>query len=82
VAISSALATESAGTAAGILLGTAGYMSPEQAIGGTVDYPSDQFTLGIILYERLREDAPSGGTRRRKRWPPWRRQSRSEPDPP
>ena len=38
-------------TAAGAVLGTAGYMSPEQARGRAVDYHSDQFTLGAILYE-------------------------------
>ena len=32
-------------------MGTAGYMSPEQASGQPVDFHSDQFTLGTILYE-------------------------------
>jgi len=46
----SSLPTE---TDAGTVLGTVGYMSPEQVRGDRADAPSDIFSLGCVLYEML-----------------------------
>jgi eukaryotic-like serine/threonine-protein kinase len=56
---SAAEASTLAATAAGTVLGTVGYMSPEQVRGLPADHRADIFACGAILLEMLRDAAPS-----------------------
>jgi serine/threonine protein kinase len=45
-------------TVSGMILGTLGYLSPEQASGRPADYRADQFAFGALLYEMATRERP------------------------
>ncbi|MEP6922539.1 MAG: ABC transporter substrate-binding protein [bacterium] len=55
------MATESRITKTGTIAGTLSYMSPEQVAASGVDYRSDIYSLGTVLYECLTGEPPFSG---------------------
>ncbi len=60
--VAKALGVDSALTSVGFTVGSPHYMAPEQATGGDVGPASDQYALGVTVYESLAQALPFDGT--------------------
>ena len=81
------LALEDQLTATGTVLGTAAYISPEQAVGDPATAASDRYALAVVAYELLDGHAPVRGRELRRPGPRARRgrpgaRLRAQPRPP